>query len=223
MRPLWATLTEECDNRDEHSRWVQCSARVFPYLPARRTRSPPVLQSGRTEQTKPGVFFQVIYSKYWRSSHSQSGGGGEQDQQMSGHQKEDRRLSPWQRPREHRLTELSGFDGTQPEPAAGQKLPRSLCVTSSCQKVTPQLLVGVVATGGKLQGVDVVNTNTFPQTVYSIKVCICFMSCSILLTRAIKLSNPASTLLHPSILNKHQLDVRDTGLSNQAEHPVGGV
>lgn len=84
--------------------------------------------------------YQVIYSKYWRSSHSPSGGGGEQDQQRSGHQKEDRRLSPWQRP----------------EPTAGQKLPRSLCVTSSCQKVTPQLVVGVVATGGKLQGVDVV-------------------------------------------------------------------
>lgn len=29
---------------------------------------------------------------------------------------EDRRLPPWHRPREHRLTELSGLNGTQPEP-----------------------------------------------------------------------------------------------------------
>lgn len=62
-----STREEKCapcgprvQQRDEHSRWVQCSAPVFPYLPARRTRSPPVLQSGQTEQSQTCSFFKVF-------------------------------------------------------------------------------------------------------------------------------------------------------------------
>lgn len=44
-----------------HLRWVQCSAHVSPYLPARRTRSPPVLQSGQTEHAQAQSSFEKGY------------------------------------------------------------------------------------------------------------------------------------------------------------------
>lgn len=47
----WGRIPDDNSRAITHLRWVQCSAPVFPYLPARRTRSPPALQSGHTDRT----------------------------------------------------------------------------------------------------------------------------------------------------------------------------
>lgn len=47
----WGRIPGDNSRAITHLRWVQCSAPIVPYLPARRTQSPPVLQSGHTDRT----------------------------------------------------------------------------------------------------------------------------------------------------------------------------